>query len=728
MDFFERISFDGFENNYRILFTIIIVFLYLFYSYRGTGKIAGIRKKLILLLRVIIVTIITIIAGELSIRTYIFSGEKSDVAVLIDTSKSMSMKSYKSSLSRLDAIKKFVKENKELFENLGVKFNLNYYTFDTELNKISEEGIDQLEPEDAGTDIMKALKELLEKNSNLSGVLLFSDGNDTEGFQNAVSDFEFPVSVFTFSPGSAGERDIGLRNLTSSGFALSRENYEIAFEITMRGWRELTVPVTLSDEASVIKSERVVLRNGETKQIKMEFTPLKPGNQIYTIETPVYSGDDYPENNRISFSINVIRNQLRVLLLCGKPSWDLRFLRQVLKTNPWIDLVNFNILRTPFDLANIPEIELSLIPFPADEIFREGLDSFDVFIMQNFDPSQFVPSAYLRNVSQFVKSGGGLAIIGGTLLSRANFYSDTEMAEVVPVVGASGDVEKEFQLVPSNGTLNHPLNRIFLKYKKIPSLEFLNGAREIKPWAITLSEAKDSSRPVVVGGNYGKGKALAILTDSLWKLAFSPEKDLLAKDIYIDFWTDVLRWLSGESDEANILIETGKNEYNAGEIIKLNLRMLNKLYLPFKKEEAEINISDSRTGKSVYSNRWQIKKADHTIEFKVSQEGVYNISLVIRDGNRIIEKTEAKFVVRDKKGEMDSVFINDRLLKEIADRTDGQFYELRERIKKLDIKEKSHRTIAGETKKELWNSPVVFFSAILLFTIEWFLRRRWGAR
>jgi hypothetical protein len=41
-------------------------------------------------------------------------------------------------------------------------------------------------------------------------------------------------------------------------------------------------------------------------------------------------------------------------------------------------------LRTPTDTVDVPESQLSLIPFPIDDIFLEELKNFDVIFLDDF--------------------------------------------------------------------------------------------------------------------------------------------------------------------------------------------------------------------------------------------------------------------------------------------------------------------------------------------------------
>ena len=64
--------------------------------------------------------------------------------------------------------------------------------------------------------------------------------------------------------------------------------------------------------------------------------------------------------------MEVRRDKIRVLTLSGSPSWNYRFLRFALKQDPFLELVSFVFLRTPSDVVDVRENELSPDPpFPS---------------------------------------------------------------------------------------------------------------------------------------------------------------------------------------------------------------------------------------------------------------------------------------------------------------------------------------------------------------------------
>src|SRR5690606_21572030 len=99
------------------------------------------------------------------------------------------------------------------------------------------------------------------------------------------------------------------------------------------------VPVTLRREGQVIAQQVVRIEEGRREQpVRFRFTPDQIGEFVFTVAAPVYEGEAVRSNNARSFVLKVIRDRVRTLLVVGKPSWDERFLRMLLKTDPNVDL------------------------------------------------------------------------------------------------------------------------------------------------------------------------------------------------------------------------------------------------------------------------------------------------------------------------------------------------------------------------------------------------------
>ena len=129
-----------------------------------------------------------------------------------------------------------------------------------------------------------------------------------------------------------------------------------------------------------------------------------------TVELQVEAAPDELtlSNNSFVSGISGIRDRLRVLLVTGEPHRGGRAWRNLLKSDPGVDLVQFTILTNPgVKRTQVrSQNELSLIAFPRDQLFLEKLYEFDLVIFDKFRrrkgasrrgrSASILPEVYLR--------------------------------------------------------------------------------------------------------------------------------------------------------------------------------------------------------------------------------------------------------------------------------------------------------------------------------------------
>jgi hypothetical protein len=97
----------------------------------------------------------------------------------------------------------------------------------------------------------------------------------------------------------------------------------------------------------------------------------------------------------------------------GQRTW-----RNLLKSDPSVDLVHFTILRPPDKQDGVPVSELSLIAFPTRELFMEAVDEFDLIIFDRYQRRGILPMLYIDNIRQYVTDGGALLLAAGRISRR----------------------------------------------------------------------------------------------------------------------------------------------------------------------------------------------------------------------------------------------------------------------------------------------------------------------
>ena len=233
------------------------------------------------------------------------------------------------------------------------------------------------------TDFNRVLEELNRgyESKSLQGVLLFSDGADltqeqgeiSAGLLKQLSRLRGPVH--TFQAGSNDQfKDLALESVSTPDFGFVQQTVRLSMTVYSSALGNRNVTLVLKEGDRILVSKIIEIRENKKRyKVDLQFTPRKTGKRIYTLNLPRFSEESILTNNQKEFEIDVARDRIRILHLNGRPSWDSRYLREVLANNPRVDLLSFFILRSLGDDVEAPVSELSLIPFPSNLLFDDYL-------------------------------------------------------------------------------------------------------------------------------------------------------------------------------------------------------------------------------------------------------------------------------------------------------------------------------------------------------------------
>ncbi|HWT96567.1 MAG TPA: hypothetical protein VN229_03100, partial [Terriglobales bacterium] len=137
-----------------------------------------------------------------------------------------------------------------------------------------------------------------------------------------------------------------------------------------------------------------------------------------------------PINNSAVITVNGIRDSLKVLLVSGEPSPGERTWRNLLKSDPAVNLIHFTILRPPSKSDATPINELALIAFPIEDLFRLKLKDFDLIIFDRFQHLNILPDEYFHNIVKYVENGGAVLEVAGPGSAGQFSLYQTPVAEI----------------------------------------------------------------------------------------------------------------------------------------------------------------------------------------------------------------------------------------------------------------------------------------------------------
>jgi len=463
---------------------------------------------LLQVLRVLAALFVLALLAEPGLRKLAKSRSPNRVVVALDTSLSMEQK--EEGRTRIQRGAKEVLSLMADIEKREQPFVVETFAFDEGVRALSKERLQALasgREKAAGlASDLSAPFDLLDARATLplGGLVVVSDGASTTKLRE-----DAPFVRALREQGAAAQgifigmknayRDVALTQVDTDEFAFVRNKVQASVHIRQSDFAGANIRLTLSEDGKPLKSVTHKLlenKEGEDQKVTFEFEPKNAGKRVYTISAPVLDGEAVIENNRIDFSLQVIRDRIRVLQLVGRPSWDERFVRRLLKENPSVDLISFFILRTPTDVSGAPNTELSLIPFPTRELFTEELNTFDVVIFQDFNFRPYNMQPYLKNVKDFVTdAGGGFMMIGGELSFSEAGYERTAIADILPVTLQPGHgrihIDPFHPRLTSAGR-THPITDLGdlvdadSAYEALPKLVGVNTVAGLAPGAETL--------------------------------------------------------------------------------------------------------------------------------------------------------------------------------------------------------------------------------------------------
>ncbi|MCA9539059.1 MAG: VWA domain-containing protein, partial [Myxococcales bacterium] len=590
-------------------------------AWQNTRPLAPRRRRLLLALRGGTLLALAVLFIQPGVRLEHVTRVRNHLVVLVDASRSMGLPGA-TTPTRLEAVRALFERQAAVLDRWREDHQVDLFAFADHARPVPD--LNAVHAEGDATRILSALDDVAARFSpeDLAAVVVVSDGADNGALGEVTADAPPPPAVATaaarlgvplhavFTGPEKPPKDVAITDVAYDDFAFVRNAVSVEAEITVTGYQDLILPVTLRRDDVVLGTRMLQTRSGETvHHFEFEFVPDKTGKAVFTLEVEPGPGERITANNRRQFVIRIIRDKIRVLQVVGRPSWDERFLRKLLKKNPNVDLISFFILRTGASISVARRDELSLIPFPTQELFEEQLGSFDLIIFQNFTYRGYHMRQYLPLIRDYVENGGGFVMIGGDLSYASGGYADTPIAEFLPV-GLPQDREGlidtgRFRPTLTEAGRHHPitlLNVVPEENEKawggLPELSGINRTTGLRDGAAALlvhpsAQAGGAPAPVVAAWPFGEGRVLAVTTDSTWNWDFLAAGEGGDNRHYYRFWGNAIRWLIRDPALKPVRVEADRDRYPLGAAATLITRVVGRDYAPAADVEVRLDFERS---------------------------------------------------------------------------------------------------------------------------------------
>ncbi|MBT7756855.1 MAG: hypothetical protein HN732_05970, partial [Rhodospirillaceae bacterium] len=416
-------------------------------------------------------------------------------------------------------------------------------------------GGDQLLPD--GTHLFGAIRRSLRDvpSRRVAGTIIISDGQ-VHDLPNPTAGDQLGGPVHLLLSGERNERDRRLVVVKAPSYGIVGETLRLSLRVEDSA--DLTGGKGAGNGAgnNGDRTRLRVRRDGGTMDSRVmpigvtrsfPFRLNHGGATVLELEIDPGPDELTLKNNRAVLIINGVRERLRVLLVSGEPHAGERTWRNILKSDPSVDLVHFTILRPPHKQDGTPINELSLIAFPTRELFQDKLDDFDLIIFDRYRRRGVLPDIYLQNVAQYVRRGGAVLTAVGPDFATPISLSRTALGAILPSQPTGEVQEIGFRPMPTDKGRRHPVTA---------TLTGIGDKGEAPAWGrwfrqIGVTGVKGdvllrgaANGPLLITARIDNGRVAQLLSDHawLWTRGFEgggPQAELLRR---------IAHWLMQEPD------------------------------------------------------------------------------------------------------------------------------------------------------------------------------------
>ncbi|MBV9053670.1 MAG: hypothetical protein JO196_14815 [Hyphomicrobiales bacterium] len=394
---------------------------------------------------------------------------------------------------------------------------------------------------DDGTRLFRALSSAIGDlpRERIAGVVAITDGivHDVPSDPSALG---FGGPFHALITGHPGERDRRIELVEAPRFGLVNKDVTIKARVLDPGFSD-PVPITVSVDGQRISSSEA--KPGDA--LSMPIPVTHAGRMVVEIDAAPAPDELTLRNNKAVVMIEGVRERLRVLLVSGAPHAGERVWRNLLKSDPSVDLVHFTILRPPEKSDGTPINELALIAFPQKELFEEKLHDFDLVIFDRFTNNITLPQRYFGNIADYVRGGGALLISAGPeFIGRGGLWN-TQLEPILPAIPDGRIIETPYRAHVGIEGQRHPVTRNLPNWdsKESPWGEWLRavGAR-VRDGHVVLDGPDETA--LLDLARVGDGRVGLFLTDQLWLWPRGYE----GGGPYIDLLRRLSHWLMKEPE------------------------------------------------------------------------------------------------------------------------------------------------------------------------------------
>lgn len=557
----------------------------------------------------------------------------------------------------------------------------------------------------------------------LGAVVLVSDGRHIEGRNpEHVADL-FPVPVITLVVGDTTIRkDLRIQQVLSNELSYVGREVPVQVHIRNEGHDAQFITVTMTMEGRILDQEMLTLPpSGGVAITELTFVPDKVGFFQYRIDISHLDGELTFRNNSQLLSLQILERERQVLLLSGAPSPDASAYARMLSENS--------------------DTQLTVRTQKAPGVYYEGslapLDMAPDLIILNGYPSNETTAGDISLIRAAIESGSSLLYVmdrSSDLVSLKG--SLARFLPVRPRIIRSGFVTGFF--VPADRAHLHAVfdisnRRETSSWSRLPPISLNQTTWDLVPGAVTLAHTTirgiSVENPVFIINRSLGSRSAAFLASGLWRWRNAPEDLDAEAGRWTELFTNLVQWLVTGEDDRPVRVSPSRGALDESEPVDFGGQVYDENLAPVS--DASVLLTIEAPDGELFPYQMQVLgNGRYTIKLGNLSEGTYSYTAVAtRDGGEL-GSDRGTFSVGALSVEFRTPYADPLLMRQIARRSGG-FSISADNLDGLSARLAAlpsfkPRTVTTESQMRLWRRLPFLLVVLVLMSVEWFMRKRFG--
>lgn len=657
------------------IIAVLAILISAYYYLRTYPEQSKSRRLLLGSLRAISVGILLLLLISPVIYRLLHRKEVSEVLVLRDNSLSMNLETKKQAKSSL--LQPFTEELTQRFKAVG--YQTKSYNFASGLEGKKDRSV--LNP---------VLAELAQKHdlSSVKAIILASDGWLRDESFESIQKSGIPFYVIADTSSSTAV-DLALTRVQNNRYTYRNEPTIIRADIQSTGYAG-PATATLKLNGKPLAKQSLSLKANQAA--KVEFTQRFPQTGLfpYTVELEAPGARERSlSNNSYPGAIEVLSDKEQICIFTDSPGWDGKFIQDVITANARWEAKTYIIRGGQLYLGE----KTSVLP---------KTENLAAIVVVNHGKLE-LPKAVADFILNNQRKGTGLLYQG---------YPVAALQAVLPARASNIASPYSGFLVWTPAADGYPmLSTDSASRDEIPPLDYYYVTASPGSQVLVEINNPQKSPAIVINTNSG-GKTVSFSFLNFWKWQLQSKTEGYSKLL-----GNILTWLSNRS--AGNYRAIYKPSYLKGEEIKLELRVDDDIRQSRLDLNPLLKVLDDQ-GKEVFSDYMIPEEANYSLKLGLTKAGNYSFEISDKVSK---DKTSGRFNLSEASMEERDFDFNLPLLSWIASSSGGRLLTPDSDYQPVPAPVKE---ITESNELPLYRKWYILSLFILAFSVELFLRRRWG--